>query len=48
METAGHDKIFEMMIGHQIYGTDEGQLAERLNEIDTLHKYRSLCYSFLC
>uniref|UniRef100_A0A0M3IJ63 Peptidase_M16_C domain-containing protein n=1 Tax=Ascaris lumbricoides TaxID=6252 RepID=A0A0M3IJ63_ASCLU len=46
METAGHDKIFEMMIGHQIYGTDEGQLAERLNEIDTLHKLQNESASF--
>lgn len=37
METGCHDKVFEMLIGHQLYGIDE-DLPMRVNQIDTLRK----------
>ncbi|VDM43799.1 unnamed protein product [Toxocara canis] len=46
METSGHDKIFELMIGHQIYGTDEEQLAERLDEVGILRRLQKETASF--
>ncbi|VDK53464.1 unnamed protein product, partial [Anisakis simplex] len=46
METSGHDKVFDLMIGHQLYGSDEEQLAERIDEVGMLRRLKNESSSY--